>query len=87
MIQKRIEQLITAYADKEISDTSELSEVNSLIENNESLRFDYEVQVLIKSLVSEKLKIKPAPVRIKNKILRKINPSKIISFFTGFFKK
>ena len=59
--------------------------IKDLIEKDRGLKLDYSVQVFIKSIISERLKIKPVPERIKNKILRKINPSK--KFLATFFSR
>jgi len=85
MTQENIEKLITSYVDGELTDSSGTNDIKDLIEKDRGLKLDYSVQVFIKSIISERLKIKPVPERIKNKIIRKINPSK--KFLATFFSR
>jgi hypothetical protein len=84
MTQENIEKLITSYVDGELTESSG-NDIKDLIEKDRGLKLDYTVQVFIKSIISERLKIKPVPERIKNKIIRKINPSK--KFLATFFSR
>lgn len=77
-------RLVTSLADGELKDGSELSYVQNLIETEKDLNYDYQVQLFIKSILSEKLKTLPVPHKIKDKVIRKINPGK--KFFTFFSK-
>lgn len=81
MSQEKIKELITDFVDGEITDTSQINEIKNLIEKDEGLRFDYLVQHLMKSIIADKLKIKPVPERIRKKVIKKINPSKRFLFF------
>ncbi len=83
MTLENIEPLITCYVDGELKDEQKINATKNLIETNKEAAFDYNVQVFVKSLVSEKLKIKPVPEKIKNKIIKKIKPSK--NFLSSFF--
>jgi hypothetical protein len=84
MTQENIEKLITSYVDGELTESSG-NDIKGLIEKDRGLKLDYTFQVFIKSIISERLKIKPVPERIKNKIIRKINPSK--KFLATFFSR
>jgi hypothetical protein len=84
MTQENIEKLITSYVDGELTESSG-NDIKDLIEKDRGLKLDYTGQVFIKSIISERLKIKPVPERIKNKIIRKINPSK--KFLATFFSR
>lgn len=67
--------LITALVDGELKDSSREEELKSLIEEDFDLQFEFKVQQLVKSIVSERFAISPAPERITKKIIKKINPS------------
>jgi methyl coenzyme M reductase subunit D len=76
MDQYTISKLLSCIVDNEPAEQDKIDELKQLIEKDEKLKYDYEVQAFIKSLVSEKLKMQPASERIKKKIIRKINPKK-----------
>jgi hypothetical protein len=82
--QENINELITAYADGEITDSSKVNEIKDLIEKEWSTKFDYNVQLLMKSIIAEKLKIQPVPENVRKKVIRRIKPSKnfLISFIS-----
>ncbi|RPI73765.1 MAG: hypothetical protein EHM47_05350 [Ignavibacteriales bacterium] len=77
-------KLITSFVDGELKDQSEIDYTKNLIDNEKDLSFDYSTQAIIKSIVSEKLKMQPVPDKIKDKIAGKINPSG--KFFHHFFR-
>ena len=78
MEQEIINRLIASYVDLELNDHTKTAEIKQLIEIDKGIEFDYKVQLLIKSLVTEKLKIKPAPERLRKKIIRKIKPGNFL---------
>jgi Txe/YoeB family toxin of Txe-Axe toxin-antitoxin module len=84
MAQENINELITAYIDGEITDPSKVNNIKGLIEKDRSLKFDYQVQLLMKSIVTDRFKIQPTPEKVRRKVLRKINPSKnlLMAFFS-----
>lgn len=84
MVQKDLNELITTYVDGEITDPSTVNEIKNLIEKDRSIELDYNVQSLMKSIISDKLKILPTPENIRKKVIRKIKPSKnfLISFIS-----
>ena len=65
---------IAALVDGEIKDPSEEKKFRDKIENDPELKFEYFVQSSIKNLVSERLKISPAPVKVRNRLERRISP-------------
>ncbi len=71
--------LITAYVDNEISDESLLNRIREQLNNDNSLKFDYNVQSFCKRIVSKKVKKIPAPEYLKSKILSEITPKEISS--------
>ena len=85
MSQENINELITAYIDGEIIDLTKVNDIKGLIEKDSSLKFDFQVQRLMKLIVTERFKIQPTPKKIRRKVLGKINPSK--NFLTAFFSR
>lgn len=80
--------LITDLVDNEITDELIKKEVEELCENDSSLMFDFRVQKLMKSLVSERCKIVHTPDAIRKKILKQISPKaerKNLSFIENIF--
>lgn len=67
-------ELITAYADNEISDKKLLSELNNKIQNDIHLKFDYNIQCFCKKIVKDKITKVPAPVSLRNKIISDLKP-------------
>jgi hypothetical protein len=63
---------LAALADNEINDSAQIEKLKSAIEKNPDMKAEYDVQMLIKSLVSDKLKTTPAPDKMKRKIERKL---------------
>jgi hypothetical protein len=76
MNQENLERLITSYADGELRETSEINSIENLLQSDKNLKFDYSVQLFTKSIVSEKLKLQPAPEQIRNKVFKEFNPLK-----------
>jgi hypothetical protein len=70
---------IAALIDGEMNNSSGEGTLRQEIEKNSGLKFEYNVQSFIKALVSEKLKISPAPVKVIKRLKRKI-----ISVCNGF---
>ena len=66
---------IAALADGEIKDAELEQKLRDEIRNNPDMQFEYFVQTSIKNLVSERLKIAPAPVKLKKRIEGKIAPA------------
>ncbi len=84
--------LITALADNEIRDESQKKEILNLIGLDKSLAIDYKIQMLVKSLVREKLKIQHTPDFVRERILKSIAPKEEIKekkrfFLTDLFEK
>ncbi len=71
---------IAALADGEIKDASLEKKLRAEIRNDPDLQFEFFVQSSIKNLVSRRLKITPAPVKVRNRLERKLN------HLSGFFK-
>ncbi len=65
---------IAALADGEIKDPSLEQKLRDEIRNNPDLQFEYFVQTSIKNLVSTRLKVAPAPVKVRQRLERKISP-------------
>lgn len=85
-------ELITALVDGEIKDESLRDDILRTIQSDKSFAIDYKVQLLVKNLVREKVKIYPTPDFIRQKILKSITPKEVIkekrkSFLTDFFEK
>lgn len=85
MAELNTNELITKYVDCEVTDQSELNEIKDLIEKDTNIKFDYNVQLFIKSIITERLKIQPTPEQVRRKVIRKIKPSK--NFLTAFFSR
>ncbi len=77
MAQENTNELITAYVDGELTDPSKVYEIKDLIEKDRNIKFDYNVQLLVKSIVTDRLKIQPTPEKVSKKVIRKIKPSGI----------
>ncbi len=65
---------IAALADGEVNDSSLEQKLQEEIRNNPDLQFEFFVQSSIKNLVSQRLKISPAPVKVRKRLERKISP-------------
>ncbi len=65
---------IAALADGEIKDPSLEQKLRDEIQADAGLQFEFFVQTSIKNLVSQRLKIAPAPVKIKKRLERQISP-------------
>ena len=85
MAQEKINELITAYIDGEITDPTKVNDIKDRIEKDNNLKFDFQVQRLMKSIVADRFKIQPTPKKVRRKVLGKINPSK--NFLTAFFSR
>lgn len=66
-------ELITALVDNEIKDPIEKDMVWNSIQSDKSLEVDYKIQLLVKSLIREKVKIQPTPDFVKQSILKSIS--------------
>ncbi len=75
---------IAALVDGEIKDSAEENKLRVKIENNPELQFEYNIQRSIKTLVSERLKISPAPAKVRKKLERKISPEYKSGFVFNF---
>ena len=73
---KEINKKITAFVDNELDQPNDVNDIKKLIENDRNINFDYKLQFFMKSIISESMKIHPAPERIRKKIIRKIKPFK-----------
>lgn len=91
-------ELITAYIDNEIRETSLKDEVKHLIDVDPEFRFEYQIQSLVKKAAREKYKRQQAPEHLRRRILNQIaseinvkTPIKFaekeVSFWTGLFSK
>jgi hypothetical protein len=72
---KNINRLITALADNEIKNENEKKEILSLIENDGVLKFEFEIQSLMKNILKEKIGFSHIPLSLKKNIPGKIRPS------------
>lgn len=85
-------ELVTSLVDNEIKNKQEQYEILFALKSDISLAVDYKIQLLIKTLIREKVKIKQTPQYVRSRILelvsseQKINEKKK-SFLTGFFEK
>lgn len=61
--------LITALVDNEIIDDSTKNDVQALIDADHSLAVDYKIQILVKNLLREKVKLHHTPDVIRQRIL------------------
>lgn len=66
-------ELITALVDNEIKDPIERDKVWSSIQSDKSLEVDYKIQLLVKTIIKEKVKIKPTPEFVRQRILTSIS--------------
>ncbi len=66
---------IAALTDGEIKDPALEQKLREEIKNNPDLQFEFFVQSSIKNLVSQRLKISPAPDEVRQRLKRKIAPS------------
>lgn len=91
-------ELITAYIDNEIRETSLKDEIKHLIDVDPEYRFEYQVQSLVKKAAREKYKRQQAPEHLRRRILNQIaseinvktpikSSEKEVSFWTGLFSK
>lgn len=64
---------IAALADGEIKDPAEANKLREEIENNPELKFEYFVQSSVKELVSERLKLSPAPAKVRQRLERNLS--------------
>jgi hypothetical protein len=84
--------LTAALVDNEILDESLKYQLVSKIETDTDLRYDYMVQNLVKTLIKEKVSYQSIPEKVRNKVLKKIQPKELkskssSSLFTGFFSR
>lgn len=84
--------LITAYVDNEITDESLLNRITEQLNNDNSLKFDYNVQSFCKKIVTNKVKKIPAPDYLKSRIISEILPKEIVpkkksNFILDFFNR
>jgi len=84
--QDKLEKLLTAYVDEEISDPSQLNEIKNLIDKDQNVKYDYEVHHLMKLVVKQRLKIHPVPSKVLKRIIRKIKPVSKTEYFKGFIQ-
>lgn len=84
--------LTAALVDNEIHDESLKNQLVSKIETDADLRYDYMVQNLVKTLIKEKVSYQSVPEKVRNKVLKKIQPKELkskssSSLFAGFFSR
>ncbi len=82
MKENRDTYFIAALADGEIKDPSFEQKLRDEIKNNPDLQFEFFVQSSIKNLVSQRLKISPAPARVRERLEKKISPVSDSGFLT-----
>lgn len=91
-------ELITAYIDNEIRETSLKDEIKHLIDVDPEYRFEYQIQSLVKKAAREKYKRQQAPEHLRRRILNQIaseinvktpikSSEKEVSFWAGLFSK
>ena len=73
---EEINKKITSLVDGELEQADIVKEIKNLIENNSKINFYYNLQKLMKSVISERMEIQSAPERIRKKVIRKIKPFK-----------
>jgi hypothetical protein len=76
---------IAALIDGEIKDPSDAKKLRDEIENDPELKFEYFIQSSIKNLVSERLKILPAPIKVRKRLERKISPERRADLISRLF--
>lgn len=64
---------LAALADGEMKNNSAEDTIRKSIEKEPGFLFEYNIQVLIKTLIEEKLKILTVPLKVKRKLERKIS--------------
>lgn len=68
-------ELITALVDNEIKDPIEKETVWNAIKSDSSLEVDYKIQLLVKNLVKEKVRVQLTPDYVRQRILKSISPA------------
>lgn len=63
---------LAAIVDGEIKNLPDEEKLKKEIEDSSELRFEYNIQSLIKSFVSEKLKLSQAPIKMEKKLKKKL---------------
>jgi len=91
-MEKISKDLTAALVDNEILDESLKNQLISQMEADADLRYDYMVQNLVKNLIREKVRFQETPERVRNKVLKKIQPKEIrsksgFSFLQEFFSR
>lgn len=78
-MEKLSKDLTAALVDNEIQDESLRKQLISQLETDSDLRYEYMVQNLIKNLIKEKVRFQETPVKVRQNIIKKIQPDEIKS--------
>ena len=84
--------LTAALVDNELHDEGLKSQLVSRMETDADLKYDYKVQSLVKNLIREKVRFRETPEKVRQKVLKKIQPKEIrsrsnASFFSAMFSR
>lgn len=84
--------LTAALVDNEIQDESLRKQLVAQLETDADLQYDFMVQNLVKSLIKEKVRFQVTPIKVRENIIKKIQPKEIkfeskLSFFAELFSR
>lgn len=90
MTDKNKIDLTAALVDNEINDQELKKKFLQEIEADADLNYEFRVQALVKNIIREKVQFKETPEKVRNKVLKKIQPKEVYnarnrSLFKGFF--
>jgi hypothetical protein len=75
---------IAALADGEIKDAGEEKKLREKIDRDPELKFEFFIQTSVKNLVSDRLKISPAPAGVRKRLEKKISPGQHTGLLSKF---
>lgn len=78
-MEKISKDITAALVDNEISDESVRNQIISRMEIDADLKYDYMVQALVKNLIREKVRYAETPVKVRQKVIKKIKPKELRS--------
>lgn len=89
---KLSKDLTAALVDNELQDESLKKQLIKEMETDADLKYDYMVQSLVKNLIREKIRFQETPEKVRNKVLKKIQPKGFKNqadqfTFGGFFSR
>lgn len=60
--------LVTAYADNQLNNDTQINHIKSLIDTDEEIRYEYQIQAFLKTYVKNKVPFVETPLTLKEKI-------------------